>query len=159
MRSDIIANSTTLIAKYISEIYVVHSSGIVKFAKNFGEKRYFEAQLIGSFVTAIESFMEVTSKKLNNDDIKLTDIGTSGSRWFIKKSDEVLLLSIVPRNSKFLDMESGFDLIGEISSELITNFMYMHQEDLDGWNFEVSDQFEHEVEETIREKIEAYNLE
>jgi len=147
-----------IIQHFISEVYLIHTSGIVKFARSFGNKHHFESQLIGSFVTAIESFMEITSKKLNNDNINLTDIGTSGSRWFMKKHSSVLLVAIVPNDSKFLKIPNGFELIGEICSELMTNFAYLHQKNLDRDDFTVPEDFEQDVTLSIVEKIQSYDL-
>ena len=147
-----------IIKNFISEVYIIHTSGIVKFAKSFGHKRHFEPQLIGSFVTAIEQFMEVTSRKLNNDDIKLTDIGTNGSRWFMKKSKSVLLVAIVPTSSKFLQMQNGFELIGEICTELMTTFTYQHMDKVESHDFKIPPGFEQDVTLTILEKIKGYDL-
>jgi len=141
--------------QFISEIYIIHTSGIVKFAKSFGPDPQFETQLIGSFITAIESFMEVTSKKVHHD-IRLTDIGTSGSRWFVKKGSNVLLVAIVPNDSKFFNHPNGFELIGELATEVMTNFLHLHHGTTEDQILDP--EFEEEISMTLVEKIMNYEL-
>jgi hypothetical protein len=147
----------TIIREFISEIYLIHSSGVVKYAKSFDEFKHFDPQLVGSFISALESFVEITSIKLNDNKIELQDIGTSSARWFLKKSKDFILAMMIP-NSSTLAVDHEYSIIYDIISDILMTFLHYHEDKLERFDFVVSEDFEHDLNSIIIEKIQSFGL-
>ena len=127
--NDAIIDPLTSISDYLSQIYVIHQTGMVMLSRNYSTSTInSDPQLIGGFLAAILTFAKVTSNdNFANDtggieDIsQIKDIGMTHSRWFIESIDEYTVAILVPNSSPLIQNER-YEFIYNLCKQIITTF-------------------------------------
>ncbi len=160
---------TNTISDTISHVYVIHNSGLVVLSRKYANScTSVESQLIGGFLTAILLFTKDMSSNSNvkcaweEDGIhRLTDIGMSCSRFFIKSMGHYSIALLVPNDSPLIK-DSAYETIYDLNERILSTFILFTTFGLvDNFNTidtikDYSDEFGHTVDNIIFEVLAEY---
>ncbi len=131
------SSDEVLVADCIAQVYVIHQTGLVMLTRKYSSGCVSsDPQLIGGFLAALLTFArnsfneENQSCEWEEDGMhKLTDIGMSCSRWFIKTVEDYTIAVLIPNQSALLQ-QGKYELIDNLCEQTISTFLIFQMFDM-----------------------------